>query len=91
MGAGEASASAPILSRLDRRGCYWHFLTRDILQILNETEITNFNGTGRSRCHSCRTGKRVFGDEDTAGALFAQAQIISEAHRKLPELVQSIA
>jgi predicted flap endonuclease-1-like 5' DNA nuclease len=61
---------------------------------LNETGITNFNQVAALveavAIHAAlENGKS--GDVDTAEALFAQAQTISEALRKLHELVQTLA
>ena len=63
-------------------------------KILEETEITNFNQVatlveGLALSAALENGSS--GDEDTAEALFAQAQTISEALRRLHDLIQELA
>ena len=63
-------------------------------RVLEETEITNFNQVaalveGLALSAALENGSS--GDEDTAEALFAQAQTISEALRRLHDLIQELA
>ncbi|BCM88717.1 hypothetical protein IAD21_00559 [Abditibacteriota bacterium] len=63
-------------------------------RVLNETEITNFNQVAalvEAVAIHAALENGASGDEDTAEALFAQAQTISEALRKLHELIQTLA
>ena len=64
-------------------------------KILEETEITNFNQVatlveGLALSAALENGSSS-GDEDTAEALFANAQTIAEALRRLHELIQDLA
>ncbi len=63
-------------------------------RVLEETAITNFNQVaalveGLALSAALENGSS--GDEDTAEALFAQAQLISEALRRLHDLIQELA
>jgi len=63
-------------------------------RVLEETEITNFNQVatlveGLALSAALENGSS--GDEDTAEALFSQAQLISEALRRLHDLIQELA
>ena len=63
-------------------------------KVLEETEITNFNQVatlveGLALSAALENGSS--GDEDTAEALFANAQIIAEALRRLHDLIQDLA
>ncbi len=63
-------------------------------RVLSETEITNFNQVAalvEAVAIHAALENGAHGDEDTAEALFAQAQTISGALRKLHELIQSLA
>ena len=63
-------------------------------RVLDETEITNFNQVAamvEAVAIHAALENGASGDEDTAEALFAQAQTISGALRKLHELIQSLA
>lgn len=63
-------------------------------KILDETEITNFNQVAtlvEGLALSAALENGASGDEDTAEALFANAQIIAEALRRLHELIQDLA
>ena len=63
-------------------------------KVLEETEITNFNQVatlveGLALSAALENGAQ--GDEDTAEALFANAQTIADALRRLHELIQDLA
>ena len=63
-------------------------------KILDETAITNFNQVatlveGLALSAALENGSS--GDEDTAEALFANAQTIAEALRRLHDLIQDLA
>ena len=63
-------------------------------KILEETEITNFNQVAtlvEALALSAALENGASGDEDTAEALFANAQTIAEALRRLHELIQDLA
>lgn len=63
-------------------------------RILEETGITNFNQVAalvEGLALSAALENGASGDEDTAEALFANAQIIAEALRRLHELIQDLA
>ena len=63
-------------------------------RVLNETEITNFNQCAalvEAVAIHAALENGASGDEDTAEALFAQAQTISGALRKLHEVIQTLA
>ena len=63
-------------------------------RVLEETEITNFNQVAtlvEALALSAALENGSSGDEDTAEALFAQAQTISEALRRLHDLIQELA
>jgi hypothetical protein len=63
-------------------------------RVLNETDITNFNQVAalvEAVAIHAALENGANGDEDTAEALFAQAQTISGALRKLHELIQTLA
>lgn len=63
-------------------------------RVLQETEITNFNQCAalvEAVAIHAALENGASGDEDTAEALFVQAQTISEALRKLHELIQTLA
>ena len=63
-------------------------------KILEETEITNFNQVAtlvEGLALSAALENGASGDEDTAEALFANAQIIAEALRRLHDLIQDLA
>ncbi|BCM90157.1 hypothetical protein IAD21_02008 [Abditibacteriota bacterium] len=63
-------------------------------RVLNETEITNFNQVVvlvEAVAIHAALENGASGDEDTAEALFAQSQTISEALRNLHELIQTLA
>lgn len=63
-------------------------------RVLEETAITNFNQVAtlvEGLALSAALENGAHGDEDTAEALFAQAQLISEALRRLHDLIQELA
>ena len=63
-------------------------------KILEATEITNFNQVAtlvEGLALSAALENGASGDEDTAEALFANAQIIAEALRRLHDLIQDLA
>ena len=63
-------------------------------QILEETEIINFNQVAalvEALALSAALENGASGDEDTAEALFANAQVIADALRRLHELIQDLA
>lgn len=63
-------------------------------RVLDETEITNFNQLAafvEALALSAALENGAGGDEDSAEALFAQAQTISDALRRLHELIQELA
>ena len=63
-------------------------------KVLDETEITNFNQVAalvEGLALSAALENGAHGDEDTAEALFAQAQTIADALRRLHELIQELA
>ena len=63
-------------------------------RVLEETEITNFNQVAtlvEGLALSAALENGASGDEDTAEALFAQAQLISQALRRLHDLIQELA
>ena len=63
-------------------------------RVLEATEITNFNQIAalvEGLALSAALENGASGDEDTAEALFAQAQLISEALRRLHDLIQELA
>lgn len=63
-------------------------------QVLEATEITNFNQVAalvEALALSAALENGAGGDEETAEALFAQAQTISEALRRLHDLIQELA
>ena len=63
-------------------------------RVLEETEITNFNQVAalvEGLALSAALENGASGDEDTAEALFANAQTIAEALRRLHELIQDLA
>lgn len=63
-------------------------------KILDETGIANFNQVAalvEGLALSAALENGASGDEDTAEALFANAQIIAEALRRLHELIQDLA
>ena len=63
-------------------------------RVLEETGVTNFNQIAafvEALALSAAIENGTGGDEDTAEALFAQAQTISEALRRLHELIQELA
>lgn len=68
--------------------------TRLEKRVLNETGITNMNqiaGLVEAVALHAALENGTSGDEDTAEALFAQAQTISATLRKMHELIQTIA
>ena len=63
-------------------------------QVLEATAITNFNQIAalvEGLALNAARENGSFGDEETAEALFAQAQTISEALRRLHDLIQELA
>ena len=63
-------------------------------RVLEETEITNFNQVAtlvEGLALSAALENGASGDQDTAEALFAQAQTIAEALRRLHDLIQELA
>ncbi len=63
-------------------------------RVLEETEITNFNQVAtlvEGLALSAALENGASGDEDTAEALFAQAQTIADALRRLHDLIQELA
>ena len=63
-------------------------------RILDETEITNFNQVAalvEALALSAALENGSSGDEDTAEALFANAQTIADALRRLHDLIQDLA
>ncbi len=63
-------------------------------RVLEETEITNFNQVAalvEGLALSAALENGASGDEDTAEALFANAQTIAEALRRLHDLIQDLA
>ena len=61
---------------------------------MDETGVTNFNQLAafvEALALSAALENGSAGDEDTAEALFAQAQTISNALRRLHELIQELA
>ena len=63
-------------------------------KILDETEITNFNQVAtlvEGLALSAALENGASGDEDTAEALFANAQTIADALRRLHDLIQDLA
>ena len=63
-------------------------------RVLEETEITNFNQVATlvvGLALSAALENGASGDEDTAEALFAQAQTIAGALRRLHDLIQELA
>ena len=63
-------------------------------RVLEETAITNFNQVAtlvEGLALSAALENGASGDEDTAEALFAQAQTIADALRRLHDLIQELA
>lgn len=79
--AAHLPINSPARTRLEKR-------------VLNETGITNMNqvaGLVEAVALHAALENGAYGDQDTAEALFEQAQTISAALRKMHELIQTIA